>query len=152
MGGMSWLVWVHKKGGRREEEKNRRPSVPFGYNPLFFFFTGEGSPPTVSGDRRTGPSEWFSLEAVMKASFLFIAGSWLNLDLIRLFAFGLWCILSQLGRRGLPTGLLGVWAEKKISEALKIQSGGQCLTSQRYPAIRQPWMANRAMRPFRVIH
>lgn len=112
MGGMSWLEWVHKKGGRREKEKNRRPSVPFGFNPLFFSRVGEASPPTTSGVRRTGPSEWFGLKAVMKASFLFVAGSWLNVDLIRLFAFGLRCILFHLGRRWLPTGLLGVWAEK----------------------------------------
>jgi hypothetical protein len=141
-----------KRWEKRRGKKSSAVRAFWLQSAFFFFFTGEGSPPTVSGDRRTGPSEWFSLEAVMMASFLFIAGSWLNLDLIRLFAFGLWCILSQLGRRGLPTGLLGVWAEKKFIEALKIQSGGQCLTSQRYPAIRQPWMANRATRPFRVIH
>lgn len=140
---------------RWEKRRGKKSSAAcaFWLQPLFFFSrVGKASPPTPSGDRRTGPSEWFSLEVVMKASFLFVAGSWLNLDLIRLLAFGLRCILFYLGCRWLPTGLLGVWAEKKIIEALKIQSGGQCLTSQRYPVIHQPWMANWATRPFRVIH
>jgi hypothetical protein len=136
-----------------EEKKKKIVGRPCLLATIRFFFSrvGEASPPTASGDRRTGPSEWFSLEAVMKASFLFAASSWLNVYLIRLFAFGLWCILFHLGRRWLSIRLLGVWAEKFL-EALKIQSGGQCLTSQRYPVIRQPWMANRVTRPFRVIH
>jgi hypothetical protein len=109
---MSWLVWVHKKGGRREKEKIVGRPCLLATTAFFFSRVGKASPPSPSGDRRTGPSEWCQLEAVLKASFLFIAGSWLTVDLIRLFAIGLWCILFYLGRRWLPTGLLGVWAEK----------------------------------------
>jgi hypothetical protein len=109
---MSWLVWVHKKGGRREKEKIVGRPCLLATTAFFFFTGGQGLTAFPKWRPPHGPKRVVSVGAVLKASFLFIAGSWLTVDLIRLFAIGLWCILFYLGRRWLPTGLLGVWAEK----------------------------------------
>lgn len=110
---MSCWYGFHKNGGRREKEKNRRPSVPFA-TLLFFSRVGEASPPAQSGAPRTGLQASGSI-AIVFEGFFFFDGSCLTIIVIR--HFWIWVvahIYSFLGRRWLLTGLLGEWAEKKI--------------------------------------
>lgn len=147
---MSWWYVFHKKGGRREKEKNRRPSVPFA---TLFFFTGEASPPSQVGHIARAPKRVVQ-SRLSFGRFFFFCCSCLTIILIHLF--GLWVVVHIYSIWAVvrcQRGCWGTWAEKKNSlKALKIQSGGQCLTSQCYQVIHRPWMANRATRPFPAIH
>jgi hypothetical protein len=78
-----------QKGGRREKEKNRRPSVPFATT-LFFSRVGEASPPAQSGACRTGLQASGLIEIVF-GGFFFFYGSCLTIILIR--RFWIWVVV-----------------------------------------------------------
>ena len=88
-----------QKGGRREEEKIVRLSVPFAII-LFFFRVGEASPPTTKGDWRTDLKRVVIFEIVWEVSFLLLLVHdrllfpFVYLDLGRGASHSLWAVVG----------------------------------------------------------